>query len=319
MPLKGDCLYLPETLNSLDLTLKSSKIGLNIVDDGMSYFAKELVRSFSRSHIVTVTKNFGTGLVDALNTGIKVCDSEYIARMDGDDIALPNRFAFQLECLSRNKNLVALGGQAIGINERGEFIKKIAFPIGRENVKKELSRRNSIGHPCAMFRSSAVKEIGGYRKFYETAEDYDLFLRLSEIGDLDNLEIPLIEYRIHPTQISNTKSELQYLASCASLVAFNNRRMSQTELSDRYKSVFLWHGEILRLNVEKAYRLSFSNRLEFKIQQMVRDERSVLRMLYLIFLLLIDPSRFMHIGRNKFGQAIRVAKTLAVFKFGPLS
>ena len=165
-----------------------------------------------------------------------------------------------------------------------------------------MRHRSCLPHPGTMFRLSALRQVGGYRNFFESAEDYDLFLRLSEIGNLDNLDEPVIRYRIHSGQTSLEKSEMQYLASCASVIAANNRSLKQYEISDRFFDLQGWQGSLktLEKNEKAMYTLKFRFRLEFLIQRASRENKEMNRIILGLLFLICSPKRFAKVVQQKY-------------------
>jgi hypothetical protein len=132
--------------------------------------------------------------------------------MDADDISLPDRFAKQVAFLDQFTETVALGTSVELIDEDDESLGIWERPITHEALEHNHLRgvSGSIVHPSVMLRSSAVREIGGYREDLSTAQDYDVFLRLGEIGRIGNLPEVLLRYRLHSHSVGFTKSRDQY-------------------------------------------------------------------------------------------------------------
>jgi len=125
--------------------------------------------------IVPLEKNVGLG--GALNEGLKHCSYELIARMDSDDISLPDRFEKQLR-IFRDYDIDVCGGWVAEFdkNEK-QVISYRKVPEHHYEIVKFAKRRSPINHPTVMFKKSAVEKIGGYRKI-RFVEDYDLWVRL---------------------------------------------------------------------------------------------------------------------------------------------
>jgi glycosyltransferase involved in cell wall biosynthesis len=179
-----------------------------IIDDGSTDGSPQILREFvaadPRIQVVTQAK---AGLTRTLNRGLKLAESEFIARMDGDDVCLPGRLEAQVEFLRTHPDVSLVGSNI-------EFIDPQGCPIGlkpglileHEKIDADLLRKGwPIVHPAAMMRRSAVMEIGGYNEAYATNQDHDLFLRLAEHGRLANLPAMLLKYRQHFDSISLAK------------------------------------------------------------------------------------------------------------------
>jgi glycosyltransferase involved in cell wall biosynthesis len=149
------------------------------------------------------------GIVPALNLGLNNSSAEFIARMDEDDIMTPERLELQLKYLAMNSKTLALGGQIKLIDQNN---KTIGFTHYRRNVKERdfhLLDSSPLAHPAVMYRRKNVENLGGYRDFLP--EDWDLWARLAEHGRLDNLSQIVLNYRVHPTQLSREKMYSQDL------------------------------------------------------------------------------------------------------------
>ncbi len=175
-----------------------------IIDDGSTDGSGDLIaeRAVSDQRIHMLRQE-NSGIVASLNRMLEQVETPFVARMDADDIALPERFARQLEHLERNPKLGALGGQFEEIDGAGRKLPgHVRLPIGADAVRAELERRQPIANPTAMFRTKVLRAAGLYRPAFRYCEDYDLFLRLSEIADIDNLPDVLLLYRRSPGQMS---------------------------------------------------------------------------------------------------------------------
>jgi hypothetical protein len=124
--------------------------------------------------------------------------------MDADDLALPDRFAKQLQAFDVDQDLVALGTWADVIDGNGVLTKELlrgpVSPAEIENTFQQGGR--FLVHPTLMMRTDAYKKSGGYRMAYKTAEDLDLVLRLLNIGRVSNLPETLLLYRVHGKNVS---------------------------------------------------------------------------------------------------------------------
>jgi glycosyltransferase involved in cell wall biosynthesis len=206
-----------------------------IVNDGSTDRSNEIAVSFaatdSRIRLINAPNQ---GLTKSLNLGLTQCHGRYIARMDADDISLPNRFAKQVAFLDRSNETVALGTGVELIDEDDESLGIWERPTTHEELEKAhlsgLSGR--IVHPSVMLRASAVMQIGGYRENLSTGQDYDLFLRLGEVGRIGNLPEVLLYYRLHLESVGFTKSEIQYETLCKILrEAFLRRGLNLGDMS----------------------------------------------------------------------------------------
>lgn len=188
--------------DSVDSVLRQTlpALELIIVDDGSTDSTPALLRQFSAidPRIRVITLRHG-GLPKALNVGIQTSASEFIARMDADDLCMPHRLERQYEFLSANSGVVAVGTQIRDIDDAGfPIADSRSLPLDHAGIDAwNLRGGGGINHPSSMIRRSQLATIGGYRDEFSTAQDLDLFLRLAEVGQLANLSETLLCYRRH--------------------------------------------------------------------------------------------------------------------------
>ena len=159
---------------------------------------------------VRVISRPNTGLVPALNEGLELSRGRYIARIDSDDLSAPNRFALQFARMEAEPALVALGSNADAMDEQGNLLGAYDNPLTHEEIERaHLAGMSSIHHPAVMMRADAVRRVGGYRKETWPCEDYDLWMRLGEVGRLANLPERLLTKRLMAGSIVATTLDRQ--------------------------------------------------------------------------------------------------------------
>lgn len=146
-------------------------------------------------------QNSGLGI--ALQRGVLACKNEYIARMDTDDIALPDRFEVQLDAFKRNPNIVICGGyiqEFAGDAEHINAMRKV--PVSKDEIYTFCKQRNPFNHMTVMFKKSAVLSVGNYQPFL-LLEDYYLWYRLIKKGyEMCNVPVPLVRVRADESMIN---------------------------------------------------------------------------------------------------------------------
>ena len=153
---------------------------------------------------LTICHSLVPGLASTLNLGLNIASHEYVCRIDADDLITPSRIKKQVEYLNENPNVAVIGGQLRFMNQDGEISERYSdYPTTPEDTKLKLLTGCFIAHPAVMFRKSAVLAVGGYRTFFKTAEDYDLWLRVIEFRDISNLPDVVTIYRQHEGQMSS--------------------------------------------------------------------------------------------------------------------
>ena len=234
IPARGPCPYISYTLDSLILS-EIPPIEIIIVDDGISQDAVIKIESYRTLLPIVLKANNGSGIVDALNTGIQTATGEFIARIDSDDNILPGRFKTQLNYLSQDRSISVVGSNAFYIDELGKVTGKSNYPIGLLNENPKFQVECLISHPSTMFRTENALRIGGYRKLFkwkkiQVAEDFDFWHRIAKTGKILVIPDPLIEYRQHASQISrsNVRGQLVgtlYIAAIHKLKIKNNEEL----------------------------------------------------------------------------------------------
>ena len=214
--------YLSEAIESI-LVQSILNFEFIIVDDGSTDNTAKVLLNFAKkdNRIKIITLENNKGLPNALNVGIRASSGEFIARMDCDDISLPERLKKQLYMIQKS-NVDILGTQVVNINQSGRIIKAKTFPKENNNIKYQLPYGNCISHPSVMMKKSTLENVGLYNPEYKTSQDYELWLRLLPKYRFANLEEPLVQYRKHHKRInSNQNMHIRtYFSVCAALNYF---------------------------------------------------------------------------------------------------
>jgi glycosyltransferase involved in cell wall biosynthesis len=212
MPVRNGGPYLSAAVESI-LAQDFTDFEFVIVDDGSTDATPQTLRSFAAGDsCIRIVTGPSAGIVAALNTGLAAARADLVARMDADDIALPNRLRLQHEHLAAHPDCVAVGSRILLIDSEGWPIREMC----EERTHEEIDAANlrgggaAMNHPAVMFRVPAFRAVGGYRQEMIYAEDLDLWLRLAEIGRLYNLPQVLMRYRMHAKSIGHTKANEQH-------------------------------------------------------------------------------------------------------------
>lgn len=224
MAVRNGAPYLEQAVDSiLGQTLRD--LELIIVDDGSSDATPALLRrAESADPRVRVLRQEPTGLVASLNRGCGAALAAYVARMDADDVAVADRLARQAEFLDRHPGAALVGSAVVRIDAAGRETKRTLCPTTHAEIVRELDRYNCFTHSTVMMRAERFAAAGGYRAAYLHAEDYDLWLRMSERDELANLPDPLLYYRVYPEQVSMRHLEQQVVSSVGARAAARMRR-----------------------------------------------------------------------------------------------
>ncbi len=202
MPVRNGAEWLGEAVASV----RAQEFGdfeFLIVDDGSDDGTARMLAEFADAdRRIRVLHQPPRGIVAALNNAIAAARAPYLARLDADDRAKPERFGRQLAFMEAHKEIGLVGSAAEKIDAAGHIIGRIAPPTDGARLARALRRNNPFIHSSVMMRAAAVRDLGGYRAAFRAAEDYDLWLRMAEAGGVANLADDLIQYREHGSNLS---------------------------------------------------------------------------------------------------------------------
>jgi glycosyltransferase involved in cell wall biosynthesis len=209
LPVFNASRYLRQALDSLWVqSLRDFEV--IAIDDGSTDGSLSILLKYAAKDArVHVISRSNTGIVGALNDGLKECEGEFVARMDADDVCLPERLAQQVGFLSSNPDCVALGTDVLYTDPEGAPLIRHRPALDHSGIVSQLLDGNggAMIHPSVMFRRRALERVGGYRERYQWIEDLDLYIRLSEMGSLANLPDVHLHYRQHLRSVNRTKEK----------------------------------------------------------------------------------------------------------------
>jgi Glycosyl transferase family 2 len=229
MAVRNGVPYLEQAVDSI-LAQTFTDLEFVIIDDGSTDSTPEVLRRYQTAdHRVRVLHQENAGLTPSLNRGCQLARGTYVARMDADDVAFPDRLARQVEFLDRHPGVALLGSAVVRIDELGREIKRSECPTLHAEIVRALTRYNCFTHPTVMLRKDMLAAVGGYREAYRQAQDYDLWLRLSERYEVANLAEPLLYYRVYASQVSVRHLEQQIVSVVGARAAAAARKTGGTD------------------------------------------------------------------------------------------
>ena len=182
-----------------------------IYNDGSTDNTAEIVRSYSDPRIIFFDNSVNRSVSPNMNEGIDRARGRYIVRMDGDDIAHPERIAKQLAYMEAHPE-VGLCGSAVRYIGASKAIKLV--PIDNRTIQYTMWLQNSFFQPAVIIRTQVLLENNlRYNSDYECAEDYKLWADMCGVTEVHNLSEVLLDYRIHQHQISRRRSLAQQQVS----------------------------------------------------------------------------------------------------------
>lgn len=204
MPVYNGAKYLIAAVDSI-LNQSFPNFEFLIIDDGSSDETADLLKSYKDPRVKILKHDKNRGFAYSLNEGIKLAMGKYIARMDVDDISLPDRLYEQIKYLDNHSEVDIIGSSAkrIGVIKKSFWMP----PLTHNEIKATLLFESSFAHPTVMVRNklckmASFKYIGKYRP----AEDYELWSRIADVAKMGNLKQVLLFYRIHSSQDSSVYS-----------------------------------------------------------------------------------------------------------------
>ena len=202
---------------------------LLVVNDGSEDGSLEAVKKFCDPRIEIIDLKRNCGLVAALNCGLEAARGDLIARQDADDESLPARLQLQCAALSNNSKLVAVGAALRIMRNESATGEVWKYPASAAGARWQSLFKTPVAHSAVMYRRKPVVECGGYSDEYKCAEDYELWSRLLEIGDIRSLSNILVGYDVGIGGVSRTRANEQRRVHCR--IAGNNmQRLSNSRI-----------------------------------------------------------------------------------------
>ena len=255
LPVYNDEEFISKSVTSV---LKSTykNFELIIINDGSIDKSLEIINDFKDPRIKLYDKQ-NSGLIESLNYGLTKCNSEIIMRMDGDDEISENKIEIQLKSFL-NSDSVLHGTGAKIIDNSSRVLQEISVNEDHKDIINNLRTLNtSMIHPSIMFYKDIILTSGGYDSKFEVAEDYELYYRISRIGKLTNIDLPLLMLRKNEHNISKKRSSTQTLNTLIARTVYSENQ----ELLNVSKKAY---GKI-KLRVETSIKFKILIYLNSKI------------------------------------------------------
>lgn len=204
-----------------------------IVDDGSSDSSLAICEGYAaRDPRLRVIARPNRGLVASLNQLLDEAQAPLVARMDADDICLPDRFERQIAFLAAHSDYGVIGSLTTDIDEQDQPypLTTAEHPLTHEEFLARIESRGPLlAHPTVMYRRAVVQEAGGYHAAFRHCEDYDLWLRLAHRTRIANLPQRLLRYRHYAGQVSNRHALEQQIGVAVSHIAYRERRAGRPD------------------------------------------------------------------------------------------
>lgn len=230
MPVYNAVPYLAEAIDSI-LQQTHGAFEFIIIDDGSTDDSPQVIDRYaaqdSRIHAVRTSH---LGVAAALTHGLALARGSIVVRMDADDVSRPTRLERQVAYLSAHPEIAVVGGALQMVNATGAPRSIARYPLMPTEVEDGLLQAQStLAHPAVAFRRAIVQAVGGYRAAFNHAEDYDLWLRISEHYPMANLPDVLLDFRCHDNSVSQRRRREQALAGHIARLAAHERRAGRPD------------------------------------------------------------------------------------------
>lgn len=217
--------YIRESIDSLlGQTFKDWE--LIVIDDNSTDGTVKIVNDYKERDIrvFLLRSEANIGPEATKNIGLSVAKGKYIAILDSDDLAAPNRLEIQYQYLEQNPQVSLVGSFVTTIDENGKPIGDTEQPTDFDMIKFILINKNCFTHSSIMFRKEVVARIGGYCDNVRNAGEYDLYSRLSTESMITNITLPLVYYRIHPNSVLTSPDSRKIARHNSKRIVTNNWR-----------------------------------------------------------------------------------------------
>ncbi|MCX5904811.1 MAG: glycosyltransferase [Proteobacteria bacterium] len=207
-----------------------------VVNDGSTDGTGKILEAYHDKRIVLIHQRHA-GLTKALNQGLSMARGAYIARMDADDISLPERLEKQIAFLEDSPAVGLISSHFYVIDHEGKQVSLCQPPVANEVLQNALLTENQFCHGAAVFRSDCIKTVGTYRDFFKFAQDFDLWLRIAEKYHCGNLGLPLYKWRGDTRSLSLSslkQKDNQFVYAAFAILLAQERRASGMDRLQQY-------------------------------------------------------------------------------------
>lgn len=236
--------YLREAIESI-LNQTFIDFEFLIINDGSTDTSEEIILSFDDSRIRYIKNEQNLKLIATLNKGLEIANGKYIARMDADDISLPNRLEKQLQFMEENPEVGICGTYLRNI---GKASNEVRFETIDEEIRYRLLFSTYLRHPTVMMRKSTIDDHQLlYEKEYIHVEDHQLWLRFAQVSKLAILPAILLNYRVHDSNISKVFQEKQAVIE----TKIRKEILSSFGVSNTAEDLICYNAFVAKLKQEK--------------------------------------------------------------------
>jgi glycosyltransferase involved in cell wall biosynthesis len=188
------------------LTQTLADLDVIVIDDGSTDETPEVLAALHDPRL-RVERHPRAGLTRSLVRALELARAPLVARLDADDLALPERLARQRQFLDAHPDVGLLGTAAREVDVTGREVAIVRPPVDDAAIRRALIRANPFVHSSVIMRRAALDRAGGYDPSFPVAQDYDLWMRLARVTRLANLPEPLVIRRLAPGRVSAVRDD----------------------------------------------------------------------------------------------------------------
>ncbi|MBK8374006.1 MAG: glycosyltransferase [Sphingomonadales bacterium] len=203
-----------------------------ILDDGSSDSSWSILQDYAgRDDRIRLIRRENKGLIVSLNELIAAATAPLLARMDCDDISMPDRFTRQVAFLEANPDYGVVGSQRVNIDEQGQELPMAGpdYALDHQQFLSNIGTESLLCHSSVMMRRDMVQAVGGYHAAFRHCEDFDLWLRLSNLTKLCSMPEKLVCYRHSADQVSKRHLTEQQIGTAVALAAYHERNAGRPD------------------------------------------------------------------------------------------
>jgi glycosyltransferase involved in cell wall biosynthesis len=204
MPVYNAEKYLLQAIESI-LCQDYRNLEMIVINDGSTDNSKNIISTIRDPRLSFFENPENWGIVRSRNRGLEEAKGEYIAILDSDDLAFPERIRTQVTFLENNPDYGMCGTYFQTIDGNDKILKKVTFPSNDKDAKSNLLVHNCFCHSTIMMRGDLARELK-YTTGYDVVEDYLLWYRISLVSKIINLPVYTTYYRVHANNVSTTRN-----------------------------------------------------------------------------------------------------------------
>lgn len=224
IPVYQQATYLPRAIDSI-LTQTLTALELILVNDGSTDDSPAIIEEYARRDgRVRIAHQANAGISATLNHALSLARAEYVARLDGDDIALPDRLERQVAYLDKHPTIGLVGGAITLIDIAERKLRTKPYPNRPNDLRYLAAKRSITPGPSGTGRRDLLTAVGGWRSALDFSEDYDLALRILDKADVTNLSSVVTYYRLHHGQTSKVHRRRQKATSELARISARRRQ-----------------------------------------------------------------------------------------------